>query len=401
MSRLPSRSLCWLSWSTGWSITSWNFRQFIFPFGSSSALLPRHRRKMRIGIDATVIHGQKSGVATYTEELTLALARLFPQDEFIWFSNRAVETEEAVPSNIRIERSRLVPTRALWMQSALPALARAERVDVLHFTNSLAPLALTIPYIISIHDMSTRLLPSFHTWKKRKLWEALLPNAARKCKAIVAGSESAAADIRAAFPFAVEKIFVVPYAASPGFYPAADGEDFGPALRALAVQSPYILAVGNLEPRKGFVTLLKAFQQLRQDHGIPHRLYLCGPSGWENQILKKSLQSDNEGIARYLGYVSRRQLRALYCNADLFVYPSLMEGFGLPVLEAMSCGTAVIAASNSAIEEVAGNAPPLLPTPSLAALQQAPPIFFPESAGGGRSGRLGFAPASPISWVSN
>ncbi|HEY3130963.1 MAG TPA: glycosyltransferase family 1 protein [Acidobacteriota bacterium] len=353
---------------------------------------------MRIGIDATVIHGEKSGVATYTEELTLALARLFPQDEFIWFSNRAVETENNVPSNIRIERSRLVPTRTLWMQSALPALARAERVDVLHFTNSLAPLALSTPYLISIHDMSTRLLPSFHTWKKRKLWQALLPNAARKCKAIVAGSESAAADIRAAFPFAVGKIFVVPYAASPGFYPAAAGEDFGPALRALAVQSPYILGVGNMEPRKGFVTLLKAFQQLRQDQGIPHRLYLCGPSGWKNRILKKSLQSDNEGTARYLGYVSRQQLRALYCNADLFVYPSLMEGFGLPVLEAMSCGTAVIAAANSAITEVALNSARLFATHSVSDLRDALAELLGDPAEIERWRKLGQARAREFTW---
>src|SRR2546425_4141291 len=123
----------------GWSITSWSSLLFISPFGSSSGSLPRQRKRMRVGIDATVLHGEKSGVATYTEELTLALARLFPSDEFIWFSNRAVECEVETPANIQIECSRLVPTRTLWMQSALPSLAKARRVDVFHFTNSLAP----------------------------------------------------------------------------------------------------------------------------------------------------------------------------------------------------------------------------------------------------------------------
>ncbi len=355
---------------------------------------------MRVGIDATVLHGEKSGVATYTEELTLALARLFPSDEFIWFSNRAVECAAETPANIQIECSRLVPTRTLWMQSALPSLAKARRVDVFHFTNSLAPLSLSMPYVISVHDMSTWLLPRFHTWKKRMVWQTLLPHAARKSKAVIAGSQSTAADIRSAFPFASGKVFVAPYAASSGFYPPRPGEDFTPALRALGVQAPYILAVGNLEPRKDFETLLKAFQQLRDQRRIPHRLHLCGPRGWKNRALNELLLANRDGTVRYLGYVSRQHLRALYCNADLFVYPSIMEGFGLPVLEAMSCGTAVIAASNSAIEEVAGNAARLFATHSVPALQQALMILLQDPAERERWRRLGLARASQFSWES-
>ncbi len=310
---------------------------------------------MIVGFDATTLQGRLSGVGYYTARLMESLANGAGEgivDRLVVLSNRPVPVEPN--GRVQVYERRRFGVRSVWMQFMLPGILRELRPDLVHFTNYLAPVVGRVPYVVSFHDMTLSLVPQYHTLKKRLLTSSLIPLVARSARRILAPSESTRRDVVRLLGVDPGRVCVIPYAAAPGFRP--DPGRLQHLADAYGIRPPYLLYVGTLEPRKNLVRVLRAFARV-----VPslrdHRLVVAGDRGWKySAVLEEAARPD---LARRIvlpGYVAEEDLPALYTHAVAFVYPSLYEGFGLPVVEAMACGAPVLTSRTSSLGEVAEGA---------------------------------------------
>ncbi len=311
-------------------------------------------KPLLVGFDATTLTGQISGVGGYTARLLQALCAQVGREAFgklVVFSNR--EIAFVAPPEVEVYAGRRFPVRSIWMQLVLPAILREVRPDVVHFTNYLAPVLTDTPYVVSFHDMSLTLLPEAHTLKKRLLTASLIPTVARRARRILVPSESTRRDVARLLAVDPGRIRLVPYAASPLYRPLSDGPS---PLALRGVRPPYFLYVGTIEPRKNLARALRAFARIAP--GLPeHQFVIVGQSGWKyGEVLDEAQRSDLAGKVVLTGYVPEGELPLLYNHAIALVYPSLYEGFGLPLVEAMACGTPVLTSAGSSLSEVARDA---------------------------------------------
>jgi glycosyltransferase involved in cell wall biosynthesis len=305
-----------------------------------------------VGYDATTVTGQLSGVGYYTSRLLTSLANGAGRgvvDQLVVLSNREVSLETG--PRLTLYEGRRFPVRSVWMQLVLPAILRRLRPHVVHYTNYLAPVRAPVPYVVSIHDMSLSLMPELHTLKKRVLTSRLVPVIARGARLVLTPSENTRRDVIRLLRLDPGRVRVIPYAPAPTFRPVAEGRE---RMRALGLQeAPYFLYVGTLEPRKNLVRALRAFARVAP--ALPdHRFVIVGQRGWMyDDVLREASRAELRGRVDLLGYVAEQELPALYSHATAFVYPSLYEGFGLPVVEAMACGTPVLTSRSSSLTEIA------------------------------------------------
>ena len=355
---------------------------------------------MLVGFDATTIRGNKSGVGYYTsrlvEHLTAEGGASNPIDELLVLSNRHIELPN-VP-RCRVVSEGRFPLRAIWMQAVLPRVLGRLRPDICHYTNFLGPYFSNVPYVVTFHDMTLQLLPSFHTWKKRLLTRPLAPAIARNAKFIITPSESARRDVARLFDLDRARIRAIPHAADAQFRPRRDDESIDRIERRYGVRRPYLLYVGTLEPRKNLARAAAAFSRIA--HRFPdHHFYLAGDVGWKSQTLFRTLaQLPHRERVKRLGYVAEEDLAALYSNAALFVYPSLYEGFGFPVIEAMACGVPVLTSDNSSLAEIARGAALLCDPYDLSAITAAMERGLEDERERERVRLAGMTRASSFSW---
>lgn len=309
---------------------------------------------MRIGIDYTPVLGNRSGVGYYTEQLVTHLVQAQPEWEFALYCNRPVE-RLAVPQAMPAHRFSL-RSRWLWMQLQLPNVIRQSQPDLCHFPNNSAPIKHVRPYIITIHDASLFLHSKHHPRSRLVALRLLLPLAARKASAIITLSEYARADLVRVLGLPPEKVHAIHLAVSDMFCPLHDAKVREHLRQKYDLPQQFILYVGTIEPRKNISRLIQAIGHLHQA-GLCSPLLLVGPNGWlMNNLQKEVEQLGLNKFVRYLGYVPEEDLAGLYSLATVFAFPSLYEGFGLPPLEAMACGTPVLTSHHSAMEEVCGEA---------------------------------------------
>lgn len=306
---------------------------------------------MIVGFDATTLVGPISGVGYYTARLMAGLASGIGQgsvERLIVLSNRKVAAPEN-PGVVVHEAGRFA-VRSVWMQLVLPRILRRLRPHLMHYTNYLAPLTTDVPYVVSIHDMSLSVVPQFHTLKKRLLTSSLVPMVAKRARLILTPSESSRRDVVGLLGIEERRVRVVPYAPACALGPTKDGLDR--LTKAYGIRPPYFLYVGTLEPRKNLLRSLRAFARVAPS--LPdHRFVIVGQRGWKYAaILREAARGALAGRAVLLGYVPETDLPALYTHATAFAYPSLYEGFGLPVVEAMACGTPVLTSGSSSLAEI-------------------------------------------------
>jgi glycosyltransferase involved in cell wall biosynthesis len=322
--------------------------------------------KMLIGLDAIPLTETLTGVGHYTSQLARALAEASPSDEFrlVYPSFCPAINLHGAPPNLREERVGVGALTRRWWLVGLPRHARASRLSLFHGTNYELPLRPPCPTVLTIHDLSVFSQRRTHLARHARRQRLRLSLAARAATQIVTPTEAVRREVlelfRAVDP---ERVTAIHEAPREIFRPLARAEAGG-ALRRLGVENDFVLAVGTVEPRKNLTTLLRALEDVararderrgRDEPSRPLTLVVAGREGWLTGDLRAQVEaSPARARVRFTGYVSDEDLRALYSTCLAFVYPSLYEGFGLPPVEAMSCGAPVVASRVEAHAEVLG-----------------------------------------------
>jgi len=311
---------------------------------------------VRIGIDAQPLGGEKSGVGYYTEQLIRALEIVERKNEYVLFSTRDFDLPLSDATRFRKRITPYVWGYA-WMQVGQPVQILRERLDVYHGPNFVVPLAAPCPTVVTVHDLSSFIMREKHRWMNNVIQRVLVPPSARRSRAIIAVSETTRNDVVRILGVPERKIRVIPEAVDRIFEPVEDNVSRDRVLRKLGLPQKYILFLGTLEPRKNIPTLMEAYARLIHSGDIDHWLVLAGGQGWGGDAIQQKMRSLGiEAHVKFTGYVDREDMPALYSMADVFVYPSLYEGFGLPPLEAMACGIPTIVSDGSSLNSVVADA---------------------------------------------
>jgi glycosyltransferase involved in cell wall biosynthesis len=312
---------------------------------------------MRIAFDGTTLRPRRTGVGYYTEHLLRHLAQEAADDEIVVLSNRPVDTTAPLPARVQAARSRWRGPSLIWMQASAPRELARLRVDLAHFTNGMMPLLSRTPTVVTIHDMSLSLYPHYHPARRVLLSRPLVDIAARRAAAVITVSESARRDIVRLYDLPPERVHVIHEAPAPSFRRVRDPRELERVRRQYGLGERVILYVGTIEPRKNLPNLIGAFAARRRAGDLTHQLVCVGPYGWLSRGIGKHVE--RLGVAdavTFTGYVPFDDLPAIYSLAEMFVFPSVYEGFGLPVAEAMACGAPLITGPTEALVEVAAGA---------------------------------------------
>jgi glycosyltransferase involved in cell wall biosynthesis len=238
----------------------------------------------------------------------------------------------------------------------LPLELAAVDLDVLHSPDFIPPFRRNCKSVITIHDLNFLLYPHFLTPQSASYY-GQIDQAVRKCDQIIAVSESTKRDIVRLTGAPENKITVVYEAAHPIFRRLEDQALLAEVKERLGIDRDYVLFVSTIEPRKNVPTLLDAFKRLLDNYKPPVNLVLAGAKGWLfDEVFSLVEKLDLQGRVQFVGRVSLEDLLGLYNAATVLVHPAFYEGFGLPPLEAMACGTPVIVSNTSALPEIVGDA---------------------------------------------
>jgi glycosyltransferase involved in cell wall biosynthesis len=312
---------------------------------------------VKVLVDVTTWCPGRTGVGLYTEHVLRSWLAL-GQDELILATN--TDDREFVEIAAQKIGPRM-PIRAVWMQTALALQAAKLKPDAAFFPNYMAPLTLAaglprVPYVVTVHDLAIFLYPETFTFKKRVLQRLLLPTLARGAAAILTPSEATRRDVLRILPVRPENVVAVPLAADARFHTPPDALTIARERQNLQLPQHFLLAVGTLEPRKNLVRLIEAFEHIAPAHPDVH-LVLAGGRGWKDEGIARTLNASRQKDRIHpVGYVSPDALKVLYHEAIALCYPSLYEGFGLPVVEAMASGAPVLTSRGSSLDEVADGA---------------------------------------------
>ncbi|HKQ52816.1 MAG TPA: glycosyltransferase family 1 protein, partial [Pyrinomonadaceae bacterium] len=360
---------------------------------------------MRIGLDGIPLGEVKTGVGHYTFELAQALARVSPEDQFELVSPfpfvaaHGDESEQALPPNLCLTRAEVGPLRRRrWWSIGLPLYLRGKAFSLFHGTNYDVPLWGRCPTVATVHDLSLVLYPETHEERLVRRARRRLPLMARFATAIITPSEAVKHETCEHLGVEPRKVRVVPEAPRRSFRPVPLAETIE-VRRRLGVEDEFILFVGTIEPRKNLLTLARAFEEVIRATSLRPQLVIAGKEGWLTGELFSYLKSAGiRGRVRFTGYVSDDDLRALYSSCRAFVYPSLYEGFGLPPLEAMACGAAVITSRVPAITETVGEAARLVAPTDYRELAQAIIRLFEDAGERACLSSAGLARVARFSW---
>ncbi len=356
---------------------------------------------MRIAIDATSVPAQPAGAGVYAIELVRAMTERDRHDGYAVFA-RGGWLEEAARGkpNWRIEHvaARSRTARLAWEQLSLPARLSALRIDVLHSTHHTLPLRPTAcARVVTLHDLTFFRIPERYPVARRLYMQTLTRLSARVADAIIVPSETVRAEVMRVLGVLASKVSTVYEAAAADFTPG-DRSQAAAVARGYGIDGPYVLSVGSLEPGKNRGRLIEAMRRLR-NAGHNERLVIVGQRGWKYAADLELIDRLGMGDRVVMpGYVKREHLPALYRAATVFAFPSLYEGFGLPVLEAMACGTPVLTSNVSATAEVAKNAALIVAPLSVDAITDGLRRLLCHEELRGELARRGIERAAEFSW---
>lgn len=386
----------------------------IFQFYLLSVYATIYSKSMKIGIDISLLCISQTGIGQYRYNLVNALIRERPEDEFYLYGfnyrlNEKIDELEFVNSsghrhgrNWKIDLKRF-PNRAAslwWNYFRGPKLESVvEECDCYHLSETgFQPSAKSV--VATIHDLTIEKFPELHLKENRLFSEQRHRRLAESDAKIIAVSENTKNDFVEFYGVDPGRIEVVYHGKDEMYRPIEDEGMIDSVKSKYGIEGPYILYLGTIEPRKNLERLVEAFNELKKVSRIPHSLVLAGKKGWFYEgLIRKIREFGLEGDVIFTDFVEEREKPLLINGAEVFVYPSLYEGFGLPVLEAMACGVPVVTSDVSAIPEVTGEKGALLVDP-LKSDEIGAGIWkiLSDSGGAGALGRAGMERAAEFSW---
>ena len=308
---------------------------------------------MKIAVDAFPLTGHITGIGRYVLEICSMLDRLIPEAEFLLYSPKPLAVE--LPSERW--RSRIggdwTVSSYIWLKTVVTPMAEADGAQAFWATRTILPSrSPRFRTVATVHDLNYKVLPTsmpYLTLLAHRFW---FERDLHRANAVVTNSQGTAARLLDVLGVRADGVARPGVASSFRRQPTAVVREF---LKSLGVESPYFLAVGTVEPRKNFPALIEAYLSLKREGEISeYRLLIAGSRGWRDRRLRSSIaEAESQGV-RWLGFVRDDELAALYAGAAAFVFPSLYEGFGIPVAEASACGTRVVATDLPELREAAG-----------------------------------------------
>lgn len=311
---------------------------------------------MRIGIDARLVYYSKAGIGQYIIHLTRGLEAIAPEgDQFYLLQSRKDDTK--IVQNHNFARASLwTPSHHRLEQSALRIELRRLGLDLLHSPDFIPPFNRNFKSVITVHDLAFLLYPQFMT-KESARYYGQIDQAVRSTDHIIAVSQATKEDLVKLLGVPQRKITVIYEGVNPIYQPIDKTEAHAFVKKTFGLEPGFLFFISTIEPRKNIPALLKAFRWLKDHRRRPEKLVLAGSKGWlfeevDETIHKLRLEND----VVLLGRVHDTEVKYLYNAAGMLVYPSFYEGFGLPPLEAMRCGTPVIVSKIKVMPEVVGDA---------------------------------------------
>ena len=355
---------------------------------------------MRVAVDGRLLYYRRAGIGQYTLRLLEALTQVAPEERFLFLHDWRQRRRLLRAPNLDHVRI-YTPSHHRWEDFLLPAELLTLRLDLLHSPDFILPTRRTCAGVVTVHDLAFLRFPQWLTPQAARYY-GRIDRAVRSAEQVIAVSECTRRDLLELLDVPPEKVSVIYEAAGPPFQPhevpAVSREFRG---RHLAPQR-FALFVGTIEPRKNLPTLLRAFRRMLERYPdlAPHpRLILAGEQGWLSESLLglvNELRLAQE--VAFLGAVTTEELVWLYNAARFLVFPSLYEGFGLPPLEAMACGTPVIASQAGALPEVVGRAGVLLDPADVEGWAEAMAQLWADGPRREELRRLGLEQAARFSW---
>ena len=346
----------------------------------------------RVAVDATAVPARLTGAGVYVARV---LAELAARDDLELEAFCAPSSAGALAApGLRLRPVRLAgagrPARIAWTQ----LLARRAGAGLLHGVHYELPLRSRLPQVVTIHDLTLLTHPEWHEASKVRYFGWAMRRAVASATRVLCVSATTAADLTERLGVPGDRVDVTPLGTD--LRPATDAQ-VAEVRRRLGLDGPYLLGLGTVEPRKDLPTLVRAFAALAAE--LPHRLVLAGLAGWGAGELEAAVAAS--GVADRIlvtGYVADADKAALLTGADVFAYPSRYEGFGLPVLEAMACGTPVVTTTGGSLPEVAGDAATLIDPGDEDALAAAIAKLATDPAARQDAAARGLARAATFTW---
>lgn len=305
---------------------------------------------MKIGIESErANHAQKTGVEHYAHQLILHLAQIDKIDQYILYLRTQAEPWlQRLPGNFLLK---IIPFPKFWTQIRLSWEMLVSAPDVLFIPASAMPFIHPKRSVVTMHDVAWVHYPEAFTWFMRTFLHWSTKFAVRRASKIIAVSEATKQDLIKHFGVAPGKVVVVLH----GYSAEEIGHDKLSDEVQKQLPEKYILFLSTLQPRKNLPFLINAFRELKRQHPeLPHKLVVVGKPGWQYESILKKIK-DNSDIVVYLNHISDSDRWAVYRKADLFVHPSLYEGFGMWILEAFACQVPVLVSGVSSLPEVGGD----------------------------------------------
>lgn len=310
---------------------------------------------MKIAVIADPLDNQNAGVHTYTKHLVESLISNKGKHQILIIREKKDTTLHGC-SQIALWNTRLpIGYASLRLFAIVPYILMKEKVDVVIEPAHFGPFNLpkSIKRVTMIHDLTPLIFPQFHKWHSQLLQRLFLPGILRRADLILSNSKNTSKDLEMTFPGIAPKIHTILLGKDKAFQPTGESGQ----LNTYGIRRPYFHFVGTIEPRKDLMTLLTAYEKFRNSSDIEPapQLVIAGGIGWKSQPFLDALRNHpyKEDIL-LTGFVPKSVLPELHSHSIALIYPSLYEGFGLPVLEAMSCGCDVITCRNSSLTEVGG-----------------------------------------------
>lgn len=349
---------------------------------------------MRIAIDASRTSlARRTGTERYALALLRALLELeSPHDFTLYF--RDEPPSDLFPGGSHISRQ-VIPFPRLWTHVRLAAALWATRPDVTFVPAHSLPLVFPGKAVVTVHDLGYHFFPEAHPGWPRRYLEWSTPRSARRAALVLADSAATRDDLSSVYGVPTDKVRVVYPGVDDTLHPVTDPTEWARVRRKYGLPERYLFFLGTLQPRKNIARLVQAYEASgAQSGGIG--LVLAGAKGW---LYDPAWTAGVSGIVE-TGYVDDADVAALYSAADALVFPSLYEGFGFPVLEAMRCGTPVICSNTSSLPELAGDAALTVDPLDVDALAAAIRHLLDDEVSRARLMELGYAQAARFTWAN-